>query len=209
MNERRAAGSISPGFAVSAGCFIAIVLACALFLMPEVERLERAIANTGDASFVIKRKLRDLEQQAERIAADRADFATLTDTGIFEPQNRLQAARLLEELRMRHGLSGLEYQILPVKRVTLERSGESGIEIVMSDLTLDMRGFLERDILDFLQAIVGELSGDVTINSLEFTRSGEPEAAVLREVRNGTATELVQGQASLSWRTLTLRETPS
>ena len=199
-------GGVSPAFAAVAAFFIAVVLLCMLVLGPKTEALEDAIADTQSENFATKRKLRDLAKEASLNAEDRAAFELLRQAALFEDQSRLRAARLFDALRELHRLSALEYQILPVRRTALARPGEKGVELFTSTISLDMRAVLEGDILNFVQAAIDDLPGKVIIDSLELTRLAVPDGQALRRIRTTGRTELVRGQASLSWHTLDIEE---
>lgn len=200
MDRDAAQSALVHKFAAALICFLAICAVSYIYLMPELANFQqmRAVANDGVIS--INMQLNDLNARQARNTLDRNKYNLLAGRGFIGPQNRLDAARILETLRVRHRISSLEYQIEPVKPVSVLRPSDNSGEIMnVSEMSLSMRGFLDSDLRNFIAALKRELPGFVTITEVEMKKISSPDAAALSQISLGGGSELVEGSLQILW----------
>lgn len=200
--DRASAGriDIAPRFAVAVGLLTVIFAACFFYLRPEIATAQQRIADTNAAIEALQAQIDGLEA---RIAANlklRAAYAALEMKGFLGEQNRLPAIRKLEELRHQHRITGLEYQILPAETLELARPLQPGVALIGSRIVLNMRGYLDRDLSSFVDAVAQDLPGHIAVVSLEINKLARPDARSLARMRQGKGADLVSGAAALQWR---------
>ena len=102
------------------------------------------------AAVSINVQINDLAARKARDDADHRAFESLEKDGFLGEQNRLNAARILKRLHVRRRIASLEYQIETVDKVTiLGQTENTGIVMSSSQISLNMRGFLDSDMHGF------------------------------------------------------------
>jgi len=201
MIDREAAQSaLFHKFAAALVCFLAIGAGSYIYLMPELANFQQMKAAANDAVISVNMQLNDLSARQARNRQDRNKYNLLAGRGFIGPQNRLDAARILESLRVQHRISSLEYQIEPVKTVTVLRQPENtGETLNVSNMSLSMRGFLDSDLRNFITALKRDLPGFVTITEVEMEKISTPDTASLSQISQGGGSELVEGSLQILW----------
>lgn len=200
--DRAAAGriDIAPRFAVAIGLVTVIIAACFFYLRPEIATGQQRITDVSVAIEALQAQLDGLEAKIAANLKLRAAYAALETGGFLGEQRRLPAIRKLEALRHQHRITGLEYQILPAETVELSRPPEPGIALIASRIILNMRGYLDRDLSSFVNAVAHDLPGHITVESFEINKLAGPDARSLVRIRQGKGADLVSGGATLLWR---------
>ncbi len=204
MIDREAAQSaLVQRFAAALIFFLAISAGCYIYLLPDLASFQQMKTAANDGVISINIQMNDLSARKAREAQDRNKFDLLAGRGFIGPQNRLDAARILESLRVQHRISSLEYQIEPVKTVTiLRQSGNSSETLNVSEISLNMRGFLDSDLRNFIAALKRGLPGFVTITEVEMEKISAPDAALLSQISLGGGSELVEGSLKILWQAM-------
>lgn len=188
-------------FALALVAFLAVMGGCFFYLGPQLEQIEQNIRATRDATLSINLQMQQIVAQEARNAADRSIYETLEKDGFLGGQNRLGAAKTFEALRIKHRISALEYEMKPVEKTVLTRPQESvGITLAETKITLSMRGFIDRDMHDFIEAVIRTLPGHVSFDEMEITRLQSPNNALLASISRGGGAELLSGEIELYWR---------
>ncbi len=120
----------------------------------------------------------------------------------ISPQDRLGAARLLEELRETHALSSIVYKIEP-ERVADDRAlRKTGYWVVSTRITVAMQAMFDANIIDFTQAVVERFPGQVRLLSLTLQQLARPTDANLEALRNGDVVDFAASVLVFEWNTL-------
>lgn len=180
--------------------FVLIISACVFYLLPELASNRRMTAAADDAATGINAQMNDIAAREARQQADRSKFEMLEKEGFLGPQNRLDAARILEKLRVQHRIAGLEYQIEPVQALSILRQPENtGVVMSISKITLSLRGFLDGDLHDFIEALKRGLPGHVTVTGMEMEKTAPLSDELLADISRGGGSGLVRGAVELQW----------
>lgn len=181
--------------------FTLIISACLFYLLPELASYQRMTASADSASAGLNVQINDVAVRKAREDADRSKFEMLEKEGFMSQQDRLNAARILEILRIQHRMTGLEYQIEPVRMVPVLRQPENtGVTMSVSKISLGLRGFLDGDAHDFIKALKRGLPGHVVITELELEKIIPLSDELLAHISSGDGGELVKGSVELQWR---------
>ncbi len=201
MTDRTAMqSSPTQGFAIAIVIFGLIIGACYGYLIPELDRYQQMTDAARDATINVNVQMGDLRTRAARDSVDRNKYELLVKDGFLGQQDRLNAARILETLRVKHRISGLEYQIDAVqKNPVLRQSGETSAEVNSSKITLNIRCFLDDDLRDFILAVKNALPGHVSVAAMEIVKLTPPSDELLLDISRGGASELISGTVELQW----------
>lgn len=147
-------------------------------------RLKEARARLGGAQ-----RERDSQQEA----AD--TFRGLGDRGLLQNERRLDLVEFINQLRLRHQLSSLDYEILP--RRPLQLSGGrsfTAVEVLASRVKLKARALHEGDIVGFVDALSKAQRGFYPVDRCQLRRveSFVPDSVQPR----------VEADCALEWITL-------
>ncbi len=201
MTDRMAAqSSLMQGFVAALVVFILIMGACFGYLQPELTSYQQMTAAALDAAVSVNAQMNDIAARRARDDADRRQFEMLEKDGFLGGQSRLNAARILEILRVKHRISGLEYQIEPVQILSVPGQDENkGVAMSSSKISLSMRGFLDNDLRDFTAAVKRSLPGHVTVTAIEMVKLTPLSNELLANISRGGGGELVSGTVELQW----------
>lgn len=201
MTDSTAAQSrLTRGFTITLVIFILIMWGCFGYLQPELASYQQMTGAARDAAVSVNVQISDLAARKARDHADRRTFESLEKDGFLGEQNRLNAARILEMLRVQHRIVGLEYQIEAVDKVTiLGQADNTGTVMSSSKISLNMRGFLDSDMHDFTAGVQRDLPGHVAVTAIEVVKLASPSNVLLAAIRRGGGTELVSASVELQW----------
>lgn len=160
----------------------------------------------------LSRQLRNLsserslsEEERAYLASNRATYQALVERGLLTPPDRLAVAALLERLQAAHGLNAIRYSFSP----QLERASEPGdgrLSVLSTNVTIEMFGITDNDMLGFAEAVLSDFPGDVRVTGLRLSRRETVDASVLNRLRAGEAIDLVEGLLTFEWRSFQWRE---
>lgn len=208
--DSSAQSSVTQGFIGALVIFLLIMAACFGYLKPALVTTRQMTAAANDAVITINVQMNDINAHKARDAEDRGKFEALKKQGFVGPQDRLNAARILESLRVKHRISGLEYQIDPVETLSLLRQPENTGEMIsVSEISMSMLGFTDGDIRDFINAVARDLPGHVSITEVELEKLSAPDDALLAQIRSGGGKELVRGSLKLLWQAVHINQEDS
>ncbi|HEX4890149.1 MAG TPA: hypothetical protein VFW37_07255, partial [Alphaproteobacteria bacterium] len=138
--------------------------ACAGYLQPMLEDTRQVTLSARDAIAGLNVQISDLAARRAREEVERRNFVKLEKDGFLGEQNRLNAARILEQLRIRHRIADLEYQIDAVETIPVLRQADgAGVMLSSSEISLTLNGFLDIDARDFSNAVRHSMPGHISL----------------------------------------------
>ena len=177
------------------------------YLDPQVSELglrSRSLRTTADG---IRNAHGASADEFERMKKSRNRYNDLLDRGFVSPQDRLGAAKLLEELRETHGLSLIRYEISPEKLIDDRTLRDTGYWVVSTRITVFMQAMFDTNVIDFTQGVVERFPGQVRVLSLTLQQLARPTAETLEALRNGDVVDFAAGELVFEWNTLRPIET--
>jgi len=177
------------GVAIATG--IAIVIGSHLYYEKEKrdtlfagKRLQEARARLDGA-----RRERDSLQESADV------FRTLVDRGLLQSERRLDLVELVNALRARHQLFGLDYEISPQRPLTLPGGRAfTSVDILASRVKLRARALHEGDVIGFMDDLSHTRQGFYPVDKCNMRRVEVPAANALQP--------RVEADCSLEWITL-------
>ena len=132
-----------------------------LYLEPEGSDLEARLKNFERSTRQLRIVLGDKTDQLESMATLGEQYEALVEHGFLEPQDRLAASRLLDQLRAAYGLRTIQYRIAPERVFDAPELRRKGFTIVSSTMTVTMTGLLDTDLIEFCRGVIDEFPGQV------------------------------------------------
>ena len=94
------------------------------------------------------RDVKRLRGDLEFVEANAQQFQTLQARGWGRPAGRLHAARLIEMLARQSGLSSLQFNIEPERKLELLNDGLADLDLRVSTIRLNIQSLVELDVLE-------------------------------------------------------------
>jgi len=151
---------------------------------------ERRLREARTRLDTVRRERDSLRQSAEV-------FSTLMDRGLLQNERRLDLVELVNALRARYQLAGLDYEIAPQRPLALAGGRVfPSVDVLASRVKLKARALHEGDIVGFIDALSRTPQGFFPV-----------DRCVLRRIEVAAADSLqprVEADCTLEW--VTLRE---
>ena len=175
------------GAAVVAG--VAIVVGSHWYL----ERERRESLTAGKRMQEARSRVDAARRERENLQASAETFRTLVDRGLLAAEQRLDMVELVNELRARHQLAALDYEIGPQRALTLGGNRVyPSMDVLASRVKMKARALHEGDLVSF-------------INELGTSRQGfyPVDRCVMRRIENTDGLRpRVEAECALEWITL-------
>jgi hypothetical protein len=159
------------------------------------------LANEKRDSATFARRLQEARVRVEGARRERdslfesADvFRTLVDRGLLQPERRLDLVELVNQLRSRYQLFGLDYEIAPQRTLALGGGRVfNAVDVLASRVKLKTRALHEGDVLGFITALSQTPQGFYPVDRCVLRRLAAPTEALQPHV---------EAECSLEWITL-------
>lgn len=153
---------------------------------------EWEISETVERIATIDQELGIIREKGRR-------YDQILQTGFIEPQNRLFANQLLEELSEKYEIESLTYSFEPA-RVT-EARGLNGIEfdVMRTEISMEISAHADSDIAGFVAEFVYRLQGQVQILALDVARKEPITNELMQRIAARGAAGAFAGTLSLIW----------
>ncbi len=167
-------------------------------------------------SLDLRRRLDTLRREREDLRNSEGVYKTLMARGVFMPEQRLDLVEAFAEVRSRHKLDSLEYEVSPQRALRMA-SGVAfpGIEVMGSRIKLKVRAYHDGDLLAFLDEFPRMQRGFFPMDRCAIKRapSGTSSGEIIGTAggENGVAAAIKPGleaECFLDWVTLVDRRNP-
>jgi hypothetical protein len=158
------------------------------------------------AMYSLNHERATVDEDMAYIEAHQAEYEALLARGLVAEQDRLAAARLLEQLRDRHGLHAVRYSFSPQREAPLGEGRLAQMTLLTTEVIIDISGVTDLDLLAFVTSVTDGFSGDVRVVGLNLQRRFDAEPGLLARLRASERVDVVEGRLQLEWRTLRRRD---
>jgi hypothetical protein len=174
-------------FAALAG--VAIVAGSHWYL----EREKRESLNFGRRLQDARARLDGARRERDSLHESADVFRTLVERGLLQTERRLDLVELVNQLRSRHQLFALDYEIAPQRTLTLSNGRSfNAIDVLASRVKLRARALHEGDVLAFISALSQTPQGFYPM-----------DRCILRRIEGSADLQAhVEAECSLEWITL-------
>lgn len=139
-------------------------------------------------------RLDGARRERDNLAESAEVFRALVERGILQDERRLDLIELVDELRRRHGLIALDYDIAPQR--PLPGATYASVDVLASRVKLKARALHEGDALGFIEELSRSQRGLYPVQRCTMKRVDDASAAALRA--------RVEAECIVEW--ITLRE---
>ncbi len=199
------------GLIALAGLGVAIFLVSGSYLFWQSEKKSETVS---------QRNLQDIRNRLEGLKRERADlqgseetYKSLIARGAFAPERRLDLIEALAELKKRHQLLELEYEIAPQRPLKFATGASyAAVGIMSSRIHLKIQAYHDGDLVAFLDEFPRIQRGFFPIDRCAIRRVAGLEQRVIVAPAPGalatpaplpsTTSALVEADCTLEWITL-------
>jgi len=161
------------------------------------ERERRETASAVQALSQARSRLEAARRERDSLEESADVFRTLVERGLLGNERRLDLVELVNDLRARHQLFSLDYEISPQRTLPLANGRSfASVDVLASRVRIRARALHEGDLLAFIEDISRSRQGFYTVDRCKLKRleAQTPDALAPR----------VEAECALEW--ITLRE---
>jgi len=182
------------GLVALAGLGVALFLVSGSYLYWQSEK---------ESDVVSARNLQELRNRLETLKRERADlqgseetFKSLIARGAFAPERRLDLIEALTELKKRHKVLDLEYEVAPQRPLKFATGASyAGVGIMASRVHMKIQTYHDGDLVAFLDEFPRIQRGFFPIDKCSIKRVAGAEQRA--QATAGAATQTVTGAPSI------------
>jgi len=137
-------------------------------------------------------RLDGARRERDNLAESAEVFRALVERGILQDERRLDLVELVAELRRRHSLLSLDYDIAPQRPLPGSQFGS--VEVLSSRVKLRARALHEGDLLQFIEELARSPRGLYPVDRCVMKRISDEAPTTLRP--------RVEAECSVEWITL-------
>jgi hypothetical protein len=177
--------------------FVAIVAGVAIVIASQwfLDRERREATSSGARLKEARVRLDGARRERDSLQESAEVFRTLVERGMLQGERRLDLVELVNALRARHQLIGLDYEIAPQRPLKLAGGRVfAAVEVLSSRVKLKIRALHEGDVLDFMESLSQSRQGFYPVDRCMMRRVevATPDAIAPR----------VEADCALEWITL-------
>jgi hypothetical protein len=170
---------------------VGIVIASQWFL----DREKREAVTSGARLQEARARLESARRERDSLQESSDVFRTLVERGMLQGERRLDLVELVNSLRARHQLFGLDYEISAQRPLKLTAGRVfASVEVLASRVKLRIRALHEGDVLDFMASLSQSRQGFYPVDRCTMRRV---EGAV-----PDTLAPRIEAECALEWITL-------
>ena len=140
-------------------------------------------------------RVENARRERESLEASAAKFRALMERGLLQPEKRLDLVELVNELRARHQLFTIDYEIAPQRPLALAGgTAYPGVELLASRVKLKTRALHEGDVIAFIESLEQSRKGFYPLDRCTLRRVEAPQDNALQP--------RIEAECSLEWITL-------
>lgn len=168
-------------------------------LKPDFEKatLDLTVVQAERARF--QKEITELPAKHAALVRNEKRYEELQLTGFFGSQDRIEARSKIDALRLEAGVRGITYKIDPQIVVDHAALSSSEDQLILSPITVSMKGLTDREMRFFLEKMQTKFPGLIVAKQYKFTRTSDVTQEELRRLSEKEATDFVSCEFLLSW----------
>ena len=156
------------------------------------ERERRENLTAGQRMQEARTRVDSARRERENLQASAEVFRTLVDRGLLQSERRLDMVELVNSLRTRHQLFGLDYEIGPQRPLTLGGNRVfNSVDVLSSRVKLRARALHEGDLLEFINELGTSRQGFYAVDRCTLKRIEVPDENLRPRVEADCALEWI------------------
>lgn len=158
------------------------------------DKEKRDSANAGRRLQEARARVESARRERDNLVESSEVFRTLVERGLLQSERRLDLVELVNALRARYQLTGLDYEIAPQRALPLSGGRVfASVDVLASRVKLKARGLHEGDILGFVDALAQTPQGFYPVDRCTMRRVEAPADSLQPRV---------EADCTLEWITL-------
>jgi hypothetical protein len=159
------------------------------------EKEKRDTLSAGKRLQEARNRLEGARRERDSLQESADVFRTLVDRGLLQSERRLDLVELVNALRARHQLFGLDYEVSPQRPLALPGGRAfSSVDILASRVKLRARALHEGDVIGFIEDLSHTRQGFYPVDRCNMRRVEVPAANAIQP--------RVEADCALEWITL-------
>jgi hypothetical protein len=159
-----------------------------------LEKEKRDSAGSARRVQEARARLDGARRERDSLRESSAVFRTLVDRGLLQSERRLDLVELVNQLRARHQLYTLDYDIAPQRTLTLSGGRVfNAVDVLASRVKLRLRALHEGDVFAFVSALSQTPQGFYPVDQCLLRRIDNPLDGLLPHI---------EADCTLEWITL-------
>ena len=159
------------------------------------------VASQGELA-TLEADMENIRNEFAQFDKQKEKFDMLQKTGFLSSQDRLDARRRFEDIRVFSKVLSARYTINPAVFENNESIQKSGNVVMVSPVNVELKALDDVDMYRFLYYLETYFPGHPGIDRIAFKRVTPVNQAVLRQIGSGLPVVLVDGTIDFSWRTI-------
>jgi len=160
-----------------------------------LEREKRESLTAGQRMREARTRVDAARRERENLQESAEVFRTLVERGLLQSEKRLDMVELLNNLRARHQLSSMDYEISPQRPLTLGGNRAfPTVDVLASRVKLRARGLHEGDLVGFVSDLAESRQGFYPVDRCSLRRLDVLDENAVRP--------RVEAECTLEWITL-------
>ena len=201
------------GLVAISGLGVAVFLVGGSYLFWQSERQSDTASQRGLQE--VRNRLESLKRERADLEGSEETYKSLLARGAFAPERRLDLIETMAELKKRHKLIGLEYEVAPQRPLKFATgTSYAAIGIMASRVHMKVQAYHDGDLTGFLDEFPRIQRGFFPLDKCAIRRAGNelegraqtttgPSAAVVSSKPSSPAiTPFIEAECTLEWITL-------
>ncbi|MBX2835087.1 MAG: hypothetical protein KTR28_08975 [Micavibrio sp.] len=188
--------------AILAGINVALILGVYVFMIPDLDKKERALRAVRGKVSTIQGDISNLQIEFEQFETQKERFEQYKQDGFFVQQDRRQVEDLFKLIQEKSGVVTAKVAVNPAIVEENQEAEKADHKILRSSIQIQLDALNDRDIYHYIHLINSAFPGHVTIETLDFERTSVVNGTILRAIAGGKKFPLVKASMEMSWRTM-------
>lgn len=171
-------------------------------LGPRTQSVEKTLLAEQSEFNQTFNNLESLRNGIAKFEVQKDKFTNLQTLGFFDPQNRVDITRRLNEMQKESGLVSAQYSISPASTEKNQKAEDAGYKVLYTNIDFNLEAILDEEIYKFIYLLNYGFQGHVTIESLEIVKGKEITPSLLQQIGSGDVTSVINAKLKTTLRTL-------
>lgn len=151
----------------------------------------------------LRGKISSIKQDMAYANENMPKYNELKDRGFFLNQDRFAIGRMMEDLRLRTGISSFSFTVSDVKEIPNTDAAAANYKLINSSIKVDnIVSPLDTNIYMLAQEIPHTFPDFARLQNMNITRTGEVNEAALKDISEGKPVNFVKADIEFNWITM-------
>lgn len=174
-----------------------------IWIDPMVTNATQQLAGVNGEISNLHSKISSVRNDLEEFKRNLPKYEALKASGFMSGQDRFEASRNLDALRVKAGLAGFSFNINDVSTVKNAEAERAKMKVISSKIDVTNVSFLlDNDFYKFLALMNKDFPQQLRISSFDISRKGKIDPSSLATIRAGKMPNVLDAKATMEWITV-------